>query len=113
MPPVLRGYRALTLSELFDDLRPPEELLLLVKKFGGRQIRQTNALLPREVASVVYLASLAVAQTRLARRITSSSDEVLAWGYSRALELPWLAPSIYTLLEAAARQLPGSGTDAD
>ena len=47
-------------------------------------------MLPAEVATVIYLASIVVAHLRCARRISEQSNESLLYGIQWVIDQPWV-----------------------
>lgn len=76
---------------LFQAKDPPLELLRRVKDAAKAAVRDPDAPLPDDVATVIYFVAIAVALSALGQRITRLTDEGLRWGFQWSLNLPWLA----------------------
>lgn len=79
-----------TFGELFSHPRPPLELLELAKDFGKALRKDASCGVPAGVATVIYYASIVVAQLRWGRRISDLDDAALRRGVDWALAQPWL-----------------------
>jgi hypothetical protein len=82
------------LLKSFQDLlyhpNPPLELLKLTKDFAKRHQERPDSPLPREIATVLYFASIAVAMLRCGQRITTLGDAALRKGFEWVLARPWV-----------------------
>jgi len=77
-------------EEVFQLPAPPVELLNLIKQFAkSSRIRGENVL-PPEIATVIYLASIVAARLRIGARISEQSDESLLHGIQWVLDQPWV-----------------------
>lgn len=94
-------------KELFLHLQPPLELLKQTKDFAKAQREHPNSFLPKEVATVLYYASIVAARLRLGERITSLTDAELRQGVEWSLELPWLVESMQPLFTEGLSVLRG------
>lgn len=90
-----------TIAELFQQSRPSLDLLNAVKRWSKHSAGQTHAALPKEISATIYYASLAAAQVRLNERITTTSPEMLRFGFQTMLEQTWLTDDLRSLFEAA------------
>jgi hypothetical protein len=99
--------------ETFGDLlfhpQPPVALLDLAKQFAKAGCGHPESPLPDEVAAVLYVACIVVAQTKCGRRITRLGDEGIQYGLDRALRQTWLDESIRNLLEEGRQRLFARG----
>jgi hypothetical protein len=86
-----------TFSNLLHHPAPPLELLKCCKQYAKAMAASEEELLPREVARVIYLASIVVARRRCQQRISTLRDADLAEG------LRWLARQ--TWVDDLTRQL--------
>lgn len=84
------GLLVRSFADLFDHPHPPIELLRMVKDFAKAVRTARHAVLPPEIASLLYYLSIATALTRCGMRITSLSDKDLAAGLDSLLRLTWL-----------------------
>ncbi|HWD19316.1 MAG TPA: hypothetical protein VHB20_08545 [Verrucomicrobiae bacterium] len=106
--PRLAEAQALVLKSFADLFRhplPPLELLELTKQFAKANMDHPESVLPGEVASVLYYASIASALVRLGRRISRLADADLRRGFRWALERPWLDSETRALMEQAMQKL--------
>mgnify|MGYP005834860563 FL=1 len=94
-----------TFGELLAHPRPPVEWLEAVKQFAKTLRAGGGAVLPEEIATVIYFAAIAAALARLGRRITSMDDASLRYSLDWALGQPWLDPATRALLEEGRRLL--------
>lgn len=95
--------------ELFLHPVPPIELLTLTKEFAKSNMDHPESSLPKEVAAVLYYASIAAALVRLDRRISQLGDAELQRALQWAKEQRWVDPQIQQLLAQALPKLAPSG----
>jgi hypothetical protein len=76
--------------ELFEHPHPPLELLLRTKDFAKANRGRLEGLLPQEVATVLYYASIVVARLRLGERLSDLDDQTVRKGIDWALAQPWV-----------------------
>ena len=81
-----------TFDELLHHPKPNIELLVLCKNFAKAVRVDPNWPLPAEVATVLYLASIAAARIRLDARISSMSDADLRAAVGWAMAKSWIDP---------------------
>ena len=86
----------------------PIELLRLAKDFAKANMDHPDGSLPKEVAAVLYYASISAAMTRLDERISQLKDTELERGLRWAREQPWVDNQIQQLLVRALNKLSGS-----
>lgn len=98
-----------TLRELLTHPAPPQGVIVMVKDFAKGCLRGRDAPLPAEVAGVLYHLAIAVALTRLGRRITAMADPDLRQGLEWALAQPWLDRETRTTLAQARGLVAESG----
>jgi hypothetical protein len=79
-----------TFQDLLQHPRPPIELLCLAKEFAKSSRSNRRGTLPPEVATVLYLATLAVALLRHGQRIAHQDDAGLRKGLQWALNQAWI-----------------------
>jgi hypothetical protein len=84
------GIAVANFQELFHHPNPPVELLLLTKEFAKASRVQLESLLPQEVATVLYYASIVVARTRLGKRISGLDDKTTRKGVEWVVAQPWV-----------------------
>jgi hypothetical protein len=85
-----RNRGRFTFGGLLHHALPQVELLRLVKEFAKAHLRRDDGLLPREIAHLLYYASLTVAQCRCGRRISRLSDAALIEGIDWVLSQGWV-----------------------
>jgi len=83
------------------------DLLRRVKDCAKSAVRDPDAPLPDDVATVVYFVAIAVALTARGERITRLTDEGLRWGFEWSLRQTWVAESLRPLLTAGLDALDG------
>ena len=96
------GLASQTYGRLFREPAPPIEALHLVKQFAKSGRAQRGALLPPEVATVLYYISIIVAQQRCAARITTLEEATIADGRRWILAQPWISDEIKALVSGGA-----------
>jgi hypothetical protein len=120
--PQMRRVRALRSAasppiESFADLLhhpcPPVELLELTKDFAKMCRGHAECRLPDEIATMMYILSIAVALTKCNRRITKLDRRGLRYTFDWALGQSWLDPSTRELLEHGSQAIDREGTEAD
>ncbi|MGA2747354.1 MAG: hypothetical protein ABSG59_01150 [Verrucomicrobiota bacterium] len=95
--------------DLFLHPVPPLELLSLTKDFAKINMDHPDSSLPREIAAVLYYASIAAALARLDTRISQLTDPELARGMRWAGDQPWVSQPIRDLLAQARLKLEKNG----
>ncbi len=103
-----QGLTLKSFGDLLAHPHPPVELLKVTKDFAKACRLSPRGALPKEIASVLYFASIAAAMVRCRRRITGLSDADLADGLRWTLARPWLDAPTRTLLEEALALLTPS-----
>jgi len=78
---------------------PPVELLVLTKEFARAGLRGADALLPREIASMLYVLSIVAAMKHCGCRITKLDTQGLRHILDWALEQPWVDESTRAFLQ--------------
>jgi hypothetical protein len=94
-----------TFGELFEHERPPIGLLEATRKFAKSCRKEPAAEMPAEIATVLYVASIAAARVRLGVRISSLDDSALAHSVRWALNQAWITSAVRRLLERCEAQL--------
>jgi RNA polymerase sigma-70 factor (ECF subfamily) len=92
-------------GDLLQHPNPLPEFLELVKEFAKENRTDAESPLPREVATVLYYASIAVALARCARRITRHNHATLRQGFGWGCEQPWVDEATRSLLREGLRAL--------
>ncbi len=94
-----QGLTLKSFGDLLAHQNPPVELLKVTKDFAKACRMSPRGPLPREIATVLYFATIAAALVRCRRRITGLSDADLADGLRWILARPWLDTPTRALLE--------------
>ncbi len=105
-----QGLLLRNLTDLFQHSYPPIEVLRLVKDYAKRCRNHQRSELPQELATILYLASIAVALVRCEERITELEDCVLHNGFTWGLGQPWIDDNTRALFEQARA---GLASEAD
>lgn len=102
---LLRSFR-----DLLQHPAPPVELLVLAKDFAKANRSHPDSVIPGEVATFLYFASIAAAMTRCAKRISELKDAELAEGFDWALRQSWVDEAMKGLFNYARRLVIGTGS---
>jgi hypothetical protein len=94
-----------SLGDLLYHPNPLPELLELAKEFAKEHRSDAESPLPREVATVLYYASIAAALARCGRRITRHDDATLRKGFLWGCEQPWVDEATRDLLHEGLHRL--------
>ena len=94
-----QGLTLKSFGDLLAHPNPPVELLKITKDFAKACRLSPHSPVPREVASVLYFASIAAALVRCRRRISGLSNDALAEGLHWVLARPWLDVPTRELVE--------------
>ena len=94
-----QGLTLKSFGDLLAHPHPPVELLKVTKDFAKACRLSPRGALPKEIATVLYFASIAAAMVRCRRRITGLSDADLADGLRWTLARPWLDAPTRSLIE--------------
>jgi hypothetical protein len=106
------GEPLVTFSHLLEARRPPLELLEAVKEWAKLARAEPESGIPAEVATALYVTSIALALEIHGQRISALDDSALADGMRWALSLPWLEPRSREALGRALARLGGPGAPA-
>jgi hypothetical protein len=101
--PISQQPGKLTFGELFHLAKPSVELLNLVKQFAKASRVREETVLPAEIATVIYLASIVVARLRYGKRISEQSDEALSYGIQWVIDQPWVDETTRQLFRTALK----------
>jgi hypothetical protein len=93
----LHPCQVTTFNELLHHPNPDMELLMLCKNFAKAVRFDPDWPLPAEVATVLYLASIAAARIRINTRISAMSDHELRASGEWALAQAWVDPQTKSL----------------
>ena len=99
------GLTLKSFGNLLAHPNPPVELLKITKDFAKACRLSPYGPMPREVASVLYFASIAAALVRCRRRITGLTNDALTEGFRWTLAQPWLDVPTRTLIEESLQLL--------
>jgi hypothetical protein len=90
---------------------PPIELLEMLKDFAKAHALHPRSPLPREIATVLYYASILVAMNRCDRQITKLDSNLLRASVADLLPQEWLDESIRAVFTEGLCRLSGSEAD--
>lgn len=102
------GSSVETFNDLLHHPQPPIELLEMAKDFAKASRTDRESPLPREVAAVLYYASIVAALVHCRCRITTLDDALLSHGLRTALSHHWLDEATRSLLREGLETL-GNG----
>lgn len=94
-----------TFGELLRHSDPPVEVLRLIRDFAKRLKRHAAEPYPEDVATVLYMACIAAAETRAGVNITRMSETDRTGGYRWALSLSWLPDELRELFTDAVNSI--------
>jgi DNA-directed RNA polymerase specialized sigma24 family protein len=97
-----------TFADLFQHPAPPAALLELVKQHAKKKREDGEGNLPKELATMLYYASILTALVRCERRQTTLDDPMLQRGARWAIGQPWCDPRLKPLFGEAVGQLADS-----
>jgi RNA polymerase sigma-70 factor (ECF subfamily) len=103
-----QGLLVKSLGDVLQHPNPSLELLRIVKQFAKDNRSNPDSPLPREVATVLYYASLAAALVRYGERITRHQDAALQKGFQWALEQSWVDDATKGLFQEGMKRLGSS-----
>jgi hypothetical protein len=106
--PPIRSFR-----DLFEHPQPPIELLDLTRRFAKECRSRGDSPIPAEIATMLYLASIAVAMIKCKHRLTALADEALCNGFDWALGKTWLDESMRQLLREGREALESHESKSD
>ena len=97
-------------DELFHNPKPPIELLKSVKEFAKANRDHPASVLPGEIATILYFASVILARWRCGEVITTLNDQEVRAGIEWAIAEPWVDERTRSLLceASVALQSPPS-----
>jgi hypothetical protein len=87
-----------TFGDLFRSSHPPLQLLHLTKNFAKHHLHHPVSPIPREIATVLYYASIAAGLVRCDRYLSQLDPRDLARGLAQVLGQDWLDPQTRALL---------------
>jgi RNA polymerase sigma-70 factor (ECF subfamily) len=100
-----QGLVLSSFAQLLHHPSPRPELLELVKDFAKEHRSDPESPLGREVATVLYYATLAAALTRCGARITRHDDDTLRQGFRWGHEQPWVDEATRGLFREGLQRL--------
>ncbi|HZK79959.1 MAG TPA: hypothetical protein VFC46_02810 [Humisphaera sp.] len=104
------------LVKSFNDLlfhpHPPVELLEMTKRFAKASHGHPDAIMPRDVALLLYYSSILVARMRGGKRITGLVDSELAEGVRWALERTWIDEPMRRMLSEGLEKITAGANAA-
>jgi len=92
------GLLVRSFNDLLFHPHPPVELLEMTKRFAKASHGHPDAIVPKDVALLLYYSSILVALTRCDKRITGLTDHELAEGVRWALGRSWIDDPMRQLL---------------
>lgn len=95
------GSKFGSIADIFRCPQPPLELLIALRDFANDAHGAPDWPLPEEVATVLWLAAIAVALLRCRERITDLTDAKLRQGFQWAFDQPWLTEDLRSLFHHA------------
>ncbi|MBI4661272.1 MAG: hypothetical protein HY735_20815 [Verrucomicrobia bacterium] len=95
----------LKLADLLHDARAPIELLKRAKEFAKGKRQQASKGYPKDIARVLYFASIVAALVRHRKRITRLTDSDILQGIEWALKQPWLDMETLRLFQEGKARL--------
>jgi RNA polymerase sigma-70 factor (ECF subfamily) len=103
-----QGLVLKSFADLLAHPNPLPELLELMKDFAKELRNDPESQLSREVATVLYYCSIAVALARCRRRITKHDDATLRQGFQWGVDQPWVDETTRNQLRAGLQHLEGA-----
>lgn len=103
----------LSLSEILFQPNPPLERLKLAKEFAKARRHRPSKGFPKEIARVLYFASIVVALLRRQRRITRLSNQDILTGVEWTITQAWLDQRTLGLFREAKEYLLAVGETKD
>ena len=94
-----------TFRELFSHPKPPVALLKSVKDFAKKHRNDPDSPIPKEIATILYFASVAIASTRCRQRITTLTGDQLRDGVKWAIAQPWVNEATRSLFQESLRRI--------
>ena len=101
----LAEHDGITFGQLFANVNPPLALLEMVKDFAKGQGQDPAERLPRDIASVLYLAAISAALLRCDARVTNLTDAALIKRLRWASDQPWVESNLASFFALAMEHL--------
>jgi len=95
-------------GDVFTHPMPPIELLRIIQQFAQRNLAHPDAELPREIAKLLYVLSIATALTRCGVSITKLSEAEVRQNIASVLAQSWISPDVASILREALGKLGGA-----
>ena len=93
-----QAFLSKSFRDLLDHPQPPIELLKLTKEFTKQTLRHCEDAQLKEVARALYYASYAAGLSKCGKRIGTLENDELRQGFSWALRLSWVGPTVASWL---------------
>ena len=104
-----QGLLIKSFADLIGHACPPLELLRLTKDFAKANRDHPEAVLPREIAEVLYFGSIAAALVRCRARITRLTNVELRQGFRWGATQVWVDAPMKELFAEALRKVSNGG----
>jgi anti-sigma factor RsiW len=98
-----QGLLLKSFADLLHHPNPPRELLEMTKQFAKNCRISPRSPIPRDIASVLYFASIAAALVRCQERISTLDATSLRKGFQWVLDREWVDRSTRALVQKALR----------
>lgn len=107
-----QGLLLKSFGDLFRHPNPPLELLQVTKEFAKLNLDHPESILPNEIATVLYYASIAAAFVRLDAKISQLKDADVRRGLSWVKAQAWVDAETRALMDQAVGKLDRTGNPA-
>jgi hypothetical protein len=94
-----QGLLLKSFGELLEHASPPVELLEMTKRFAKAHCHQPDSPVPREIATLLYYASIAAALVRCRKRISALDDAALRDGFAWSRQQAWVDERLLRLFD--------------
>jgi hypothetical protein len=98
--PAVTDQGPASFGELLRAEHPPRELLELARLYAKSAAINRHRPLQRDIALVLYFATICAGRVRLGAKLSSKTDRELIEAYRWVLSREWLDPSLVPLFEA-------------
>jgi hypothetical protein len=105
------GISLMSFGELLHHSSPPVQVLEMMKDVAKCSLSIPNALLPAEVATVLYFCSILIAMARCGQSITTLGRDSIINGGEWILAQAWVEPSLKALCQETLNQLKSPPAD--
>ncbi len=103
------GSELQTFADVFGHTHVPVQYLEIIAAFAQNQMDNRSAVIPREIARVLFDACLALALTFHGRRLSAMPKESLTREFEQTLALPWIGDVVSAVIRQGLRQLTAVG----